>query len=109
MSADMFLEHAWFFAPNPTFFTNVLSTSTSSDIYIIFIGFIPDGRKPVSKLCPLYQCKWIYMARNCMYMLELRLLFWSLTQGPLVKFCPLVQQLSPFLISQYTYKALKVF
>lgn len=37
MSADMFFEHAWLFAANSTFFTNVLSSATTSDIDIILV------------------------------------------------------------------------
>ena len=45
MRADMLFEHARFLTANPTFFTNVLSTSTSSDIYILFIWFISNLKK----------------------------------------------------------------
>lgn len=37
VSADMFFEHAWLFTANATFFTNVLSSATTSDIDIILI------------------------------------------------------------------------
>lgn len=49
VSADMFFEHAWLFAANATFFTNVLSSATTSDIDIILIWFIPVGREQVFK------------------------------------------------------------
>lgn len=37
VSTDMFFEHAWLFTANATFFTNVLSSATTSDIDIILI------------------------------------------------------------------------
>lgn len=37
VSADMFFEHAWLLTANATFFTNVLSSATTSDIDIILI------------------------------------------------------------------------
>lgn len=45
MSADVFFEHAWLLTADSTLFTNVLSTSTSSDIHVIFIWFVPIWRR----------------------------------------------------------------
>lgn len=40
--ADMFLQHAWLLTTNSTLFTDVLPSSSSPHVNIVFIGFVPE-------------------------------------------------------------------
>lgn len=46
---DVFLQHAWLFAANTTFLTDVLPPPSTSDVDIIFIGLVPERQETYDK------------------------------------------------------------
>lgn len=42
MGPNVFFQHAWLLTANTTLLTNVFPPSSTSDIHIVFIGFVPE-------------------------------------------------------------------